>query len=232
MELINPPSRKSNSKAPAILLACGVLLALVFLGMYVIWQGQSQTPPVAVDKVLAAAPRPEPQAAPPPSAPKLEQTPAAEPEPIAPEPAPAAEPVAQPSLAAMLKAQAAPAPKPVPRLKVTRHLSEMPSRTAAVYQPPVIDSPAAPAVAQEPAPGPQPQGEEVAAQAAPVASAGYGAAGRTQIMGQAAGPVYNLRGRGLKSAAPAPRRSMGQASEAKAQDQATPDASEESAPEE
>lgn len=215
MELVDPPSHKKSPTVWVILLICCALLVLVFLGLESGRQGSPRHSPIAVDAVPLSAPAEPAPAAPAPAGQEAERMLVRAPEPNAPAPAPASAPAAR---TAQEPAHRSPAPaaavwKPAKHLKVTRHLGGAPSRTAAVLPAPLNDRPAIPAApaARE---APEEAHQAPAAAAAPVASTRYGVTSREQIMGQAAGPVYNLKGRGRKPAAPAPGRAAGSANEA------------------
>lgn len=232
MELVTPPSQKANPTAWVILLICCAVISLIFLGLQFGGRGSQQPAPVAVDAVPQSAPaEPAAQTAPGPAGQEQERMLVTAPEPSAPAPAPAAAPAVRPAQAAARQspAPAAAAWKPAKHLKVTRHLWGAPSRTAAVLPAQVNSRPAEPAAREAPEDAQQPQAG--AAATAPVASARYGVTTREQIMGQAAGPVYNLKGRGLKSGARAPSRVPGSVSKAQEQGEESQDGAE-AAPEE
>jgi len=231
MQLVNPPSHQANLAGWVILLICFGVIVLFFLGLGLSGPDSPQSVPVAVDAVpQRALAEPAIQAAPGPAGQEQERMLVRAPAQSAPAPAPTVAPAARPVLASARKAPAAAARMPVKHLVVTRHLGAEPSHTAATFQTQVSNRPAEPVkpAAQE---APEGDHEPQAEAAVPATSTRYGVTTRTHIMGQAAGPVYNLNGRSRKPAALAPSQALGSASGATGQVQERQDGAE-AAPEE
>ncbi|MCX5794239.1 MAG: hypothetical protein NTY77_01930 [Elusimicrobia bacterium] len=200
MEIVKPPSEFKRRVqfwfATVVVVAC--VVAGFFVGLSFIGRAPQQPAPAARRAFPRRAPG-EP-AVPAPAGPKQEETLVTDPLPSASEPiAPAAEPA--PVAAPMTSA-------PAKHLVVTRPFVDITSSRRKVFFPPQTG--AQPAIAQaaspaEPAPQAAPQDSPQPRAAAATAATGYGMATRDQIMGQAAGPVYNLKARSRKASGPAPR---------------------------
>ena len=214
MELIDPPSQKWHMSTWVVLLICYGVIVLFCLGLGV--GRDSSRRPVTVGAVPQRAPASAGQAAPGPAGQEQERMLVRASVESAPAPAFAAVRTVRPARAAARKASAAAAKAPVKHLVVTRHLSNEPSHTVMMSQPQAGSRPAAPAApaAREALAG----GQQTQVQApAPEPSTSYGTMTRDQIMGQEAGPVYNLKGRGMKSSAGKAGQASGSASGAAGQ---------------